>query len=59
MASGAKGISSEALTALLLQNEDILLPTTPVHTILAPGFWKDVKILLKTIPAIIGGKGAY
>ena len=25
----------------------------------APGFWKDVKILLKTIPAIIGGKGAY
>ena len=27
--------------------------------ILAPGFWKDVKILLKTIPAIIGGKGAY
>ena len=27
--------------------------------ILAPGFWKDVKILLKTIPAIIGGRGAY
>ena len=27
--------------------------------IIAPGFWKDVKILLKTIPAIIGGKGAY
>jgi len=27
--------------------------------ILAPGFWKDVKILLKTIPAILGGKGAY
>ena len=27
--------------------------------IMAPGFWKDVKILLKTIPAIIGGKGAY
>ena len=27
--------------------------------ILAPGFWKDVKILLKTVPAIIGGKGAY
>ncbi|MBQ3343634.1 MAG: sugar transferase [Kiritimatiellae bacterium] len=27
--------------------------------ILASGFWKDVKILLKTIPAIIGGKGAY
>ena len=25
----------------------------------APGFWKDVAILLKTIPAIIGGKGAY
>ena len=24
-----------------------------------PGFWKDVKILLKTIPAILGGKGAY
>ena len=24
-----------------------------------PGFWKDVVILLKTIPAIIGGKGAY
>ncbi len=27
--------------------------------ILAPGFWKDVVILLKTIPAIIGGRGAY
>jgi lipopolysaccharide/colanic/teichoic acid biosynthesis glycosyltransferase len=27
--------------------------------ILAPGFWKDVKILLKTVPAILGGKGAY
>ena len=27
--------------------------------ILAPGIWKDVVILLKTIPAIIGGKGAY
>jgi len=27
--------------------------------ILAPGFWKDIKILLKTIPAILGGKGAY
>ena len=27
--------------------------------ILAPGVWKDIKILLKTIPAIIGGKGAY
>ncbi|MCR5414162.1 MAG: sugar transferase [Kiritimatiellae bacterium] len=27
--------------------------------ILAPGVWCDVKILLKTIPAIIGGKGAY
>ncbi|MBO7684361.1 MAG: sugar transferase [Kiritimatiellae bacterium] len=27
--------------------------------ILAPGFWKDVVILLKTIPAILGGKGAY
>jgi len=27
--------------------------------ILAPGFWKDVKILLKTIPAILGGKRAY
>ena len=25
----------------------------------APGVWKDLKILLKTIPAIIGGKGAY
>jgi len=27
--------------------------------ILAPGIWKDLVILLKTIPAIIGGKGAY
>ena len=27
--------------------------------ILAPGIWKDIKILLKTIPAILGGKGAY
>jgi exopolysaccharide biosynthesis polyprenyl glycosylphosphotransferase len=27
--------------------------------ILAPGLWKDIVILLKTIPAIIGGKGAY
>ena len=27
--------------------------------ILAPSVWKDIKILLKTIPAIIGGKGAY
>ena len=27
--------------------------------ILAHGIWKDVKILLRTIPAIIGGKGAY
>ena len=27
--------------------------------ILAPGVWKDLVILLKTIPAIIGGKGAY
>ena len=27
--------------------------------ILAPGVWKDVVILLKTVPAIIGGKGAY
>jgi len=27
--------------------------------ILAPGFWKDITILLKTIPAILGGKGAY
>ena len=24
-----------------------------------PGFWKDVMILLKTVPAILGGKGAY
>ena len=27
--------------------------------ILTPGIWKDLVILLKTIPAIIGGKGAY
>ena len=27
--------------------------------IMAGGFWKDIAILLKTIPAIIGGKGAY
>ena len=27
--------------------------------IMAGGFWKDVAILMKTIPAIIGGKGAY
>ena len=27
--------------------------------ILAPSVWKDLCILLKTIPAIIGGKGAY
>ena len=27
--------------------------------ILAPSVWKDITILLKTIPAIIGGKGAY
>ena len=27
--------------------------------ILASGVWKDLMILLKTIPAIIGGKGAY
>ena len=27
--------------------------------ILAPGIWKDFVILLKTIPAILGGKGAY
>ena len=27
--------------------------------ILAPSLWKDIVILLKTIPAIIGGKGAY
>ncbi len=27
--------------------------------ILAPSVWKDIMILLKTIPAIIGGKGAY
>ena len=27
--------------------------------IMAPSIWTDIKILLKTIPAIIGGKGAY
>lgn len=27
--------------------------------ILAPGIWKDIAILFKTIPAILGGKGAY
>lgn len=27
--------------------------------ILAPSIWKDIAILLKTIPAIVGGKGAY
>ena len=27
--------------------------------ILTPGVWKDIVILLKTIPAIIGGRGAY
>ena len=27
--------------------------------ILAPSVWKDIVIMLKTIPAIIGGKGAY
>ncbi len=27
--------------------------------IIAPSLWKDFTILLKTIPAIIGGKGAY
>ena len=27
--------------------------------ILAPGVWKDIVILLKTVPAILGGKGAY
>ena len=27
--------------------------------ILEPSFWKDIAILLKTVPAIIGGKGAY
>ena len=27
--------------------------------ILTPGIWKDIVILLKTIPAIIGGRGAY
>ena len=27
--------------------------------ILAPSVWKDICILFKTIPAIIGGKGAY
>ena len=27
--------------------------------ILAPSVWKDIAILLKTVPAILGGKGAY
>lgn len=27
--------------------------------IIAPSIWKDIVILLKTIPAILGGKGAY
>ena len=27
--------------------------------ILAPGIWKDLVILFKTIPAIVGGRGAY
>ena len=27
--------------------------------ILAPSVWKDIVILLKTVPAILGGKGAY
>ena len=27
--------------------------------ILAPSLWKDLVILVKTVPAIIGGKGAY
>ena len=27
--------------------------------ILAPSVWKDVAILLKTVPAILGGRGAY
>jgi len=27
--------------------------------ILSTGFWKDLAILLKTVPAILGGKGAY
>lgn len=27
--------------------------------ILAPSVWKDIAILFKTIPAILGGKGAY
>ncbi len=27
--------------------------------ILAPSIWKDLVILLKTVPAILGGKGAY
>ena len=27
--------------------------------ILAPSIWKDIAILLKTVPAILGGKGAY
>ena len=27
--------------------------------IIAPSVWKDIMILLKTVPAILGGKGAY
>ena len=27
--------------------------------ILAPSIWKDIAILLRTVPAILGGKGAY
>ena len=27
--------------------------------IIAPSVWKDIVILLKTVPAILGGKGAY
>jgi lipopolysaccharide/colanic/teichoic acid biosynthesis glycosyltransferase len=27
--------------------------------ILAPSLWKDFLILLKTVPAILGGRGAY
>ena len=27
--------------------------------ILAPSVWKDIAILLKTVPAILGGRGAY
>jgi len=27
--------------------------------IIAPSIWKDIVILLKTVPAILGGKGAY